>query len=51
VVAKKIARVFPNMPTFISAVPKCASHAEKIALFSSLTMVGSEKAGKLLKYM
>jgi len=51
VVAKKIAHVFPNMPALVAAVQKRASHPEKVALLSSVAMVGSEKAGKLLKYM
>jgi len=51
VVAKKIAHIFPNMPTLISAVLKCTSLPEKVALLSSVAMVGSEKATKLLKYM
>jgi len=51
VVAKKIANVFPTMQNLIAKLMAQPSQRDRIALLSSIDMVGPEKASKILKYM
>jgi len=51
VIAKKIATVFPNIASLVSAMRDCKSANDKQKLLSSIDKVGKAKAAKILEFM
>jgi len=51
VIAKNIAKAFPNSGVLIDAMRTCASHKEKLKLLAGIDKVGKAKAAKIIEYM
>ena len=51
VIAKKIATVFPNIASLVTAMRDCKSASDKQKLLLSIDKVGKAKAAKILEFM